>query len=286
MDGHSQRSVEQAVHERVERAPARERFIIPMIELADVKAHRTTRQRRLVQRLVGAWSPPNRYRDRDRDRFLSSRSPPRPHEPDTLSRPIGSAWLPCGRVPSYGSDSPLRPAPSRQPIRLGSRRIPTPTPGQSRSTAAGRRPFVGLYQRRDAGRKGGEFHTPPEVAILLAKLVQPQPGHTVCGPACGSGSLLIRVGREVGSDNFSLFGQESNGSTWALCRMNMFLHGMDGARVEWCNTITGPKLLESDRLMKFDIVVANPRSPSTSGAATWPRPTGPPSRRSGTTSAT
>lgn len=110
----------------------------------------------------------------------------------------------------------------------------------------------------DAGKKGGEFYTPPEVATLLAKLVQPKPGSTVCDPACGSGSLLIRVGREIGSDNFSLFGQESNGSTWALCRMNMFLHGMDGARVEWCNTITSPKLLEADRLMKFDVVVANP----------------------------
>ena len=60
------------------------------------------------------------------------------------------------------------------------------------------------------------------------------------------------------SKNFSLFGQESNGSTWALCRMNMFLHGQDGARVEWCDTITNPKLVEDDKLMKFDVVVANP----------------------------
>ncbi len=51
---------------------------------------------------------------------------------------------------------------------------------------------------------------------------------------------------------------EVNGSTWALARMNMFLHGMDGARIEWCNTLTNPALVEKDRLMKFNIVVANP----------------------------
>jgi len=109
-----------------------------------------------------------------------------------------------------------------------------------------------------AGKKGGEFYTPPEVAILLAKLLDPKPGHTICDPACGSGSLLIRIAREVGSEDFSLFGQESNGSTWALCMMNMFLHEMDNARIEWCNTITGPKLIEGDRLMRYHVVVANP----------------------------
>jgi type I restriction enzyme M protein len=115
-----------------------------------------------------------------------------------------------------------------------------------------------------AGKKAGEFYTPKEVSILLAKLVQPKAGDRICDPACGSGSLLIQVSREVRDDagksskNFSLFGQESNGSTWALCRMNMFLHEQDGARIEWCDTITNPKLVEDDKLMKFDVVVANP----------------------------
>lgn len=110
----------------------------------------------------------------------------------------------------------------------------------------------------DAGKKGGEFYTPREVAQLLAKLLDPQPGDTICDPACGSGSLLIRVAREVGSDDFSLFGQESNGGTWALCRMNMFLHGLDAARIEWGDTLNHPKLVEGEKLMKFRIVVANP----------------------------
>lgn len=110
----------------------------------------------------------------------------------------------------------------------------------------------------DAGKKGGEFYTPPEVAELMAELLAPVKGDRICDPTCGSGSLLIKVGQEVHGDDFALFGQESNGSTWALCRMNMFLHGMDAARIEWGDTINNPKLIENDSLMKFEVVVANP----------------------------
>ena len=110
----------------------------------------------------------------------------------------------------------------------------------------------------DSGKKGGEFYTPEEVSILLARLVAPQPGNTICDPACGSCSLLIKAGEQVGDNNFALYGQESNGSTWALGRMNCFLHGMDGAQIEWGDTINNPKLLHEDHLRKFDIVVANP----------------------------
>lgn len=109
-----------------------------------------------------------------------------------------------------------------------------------------------------AGKKAGEFYTPAEVSSLLAKLVAPRPGDRICDPTCGSGSLLIKVANEVGSDNFSLYGQENNGSTWALCRMNMFLHGMDRARIEWGDTLNNPKLIENDALMRFNVVVANP----------------------------
>jgi type I restriction enzyme M protein len=110
----------------------------------------------------------------------------------------------------------------------------------------------------DAGKKGGEFYTPKEVSQLLAELLDPKPGARICDPACGSGSLLIRVARKVGGSDVALYGQERNGQTWALCRMNMFLHEMDAARIEWGDTLLNPKLVESDKLMKFDIVVANP----------------------------
>ena len=110
----------------------------------------------------------------------------------------------------------------------------------------------------DAGKKAGEFYTPSEVSSLLAKLVEPKDGERICDPTCGSGSLLLKAAKEVGSKNVSLYGQEVNGSTWALARMNMFLHEMDNARIEWGDTINNPQLREEDSLMKFDVVVANP----------------------------
>lgn len=116
----------------------------------------------------------------------------------------------------------------------------------------------------DSGKKGGEFYTPTSVSKLLAKLLAPQPGDRICDPACGSCSLLIRAADEVKeadgtpSRNYSLYGQESNGATWALGRMNLFLHSKDGADIRWADTLNNPQLLEGDSLMKFDIVVANP----------------------------
>ncbi len=110
----------------------------------------------------------------------------------------------------------------------------------------------------DAGKKAGEFYTPFQVSQLVARLAQPKPGDRICDPACGSATLLIEAARVVGDRNFALFGMEVNGATWALARMNMFLHSFDSARIEWCNTLTSPALVENDRLMKFNVVVANP----------------------------
>lgn len=109
----------------------------------------------------------------------------------------------------------------------------------------------------DAGKKAGEFYTPGMVSKLLAILLAPKKGNTICDPTAGSGSLLIKVGRQADERDFALFGQESNGTTHALCRMNMFLHGMDNFRIEWGDTLRNPRLIEGDQLMKFDIVVAN-----------------------------
>ncbi|MDA8137892.1 MAG: type I restriction-modification system subunit M [Desulfobacteraceae bacterium] len=120
--------------------------------------------------------------------------------------------------------------------------------------------YIYLIERfaSDAGKKAGEFYTPHKVSELVAKLAAPRSGDRICDPACGSGGLLIEAAREVGDGNYALFGMEVNGSTWALARMNMFLHRADSARIEWCNTLTAPALVENDCLMKFNIVVANP----------------------------
>jgi type I restriction enzyme M protein len=110
----------------------------------------------------------------------------------------------------------------------------------------------------ESGKKAGEFFTPAEVSTLLAKLTRSKPNSRICDPTCGSGSLLIKAGQEVGSNNFSLYGQEVNGSTWALAKMNMLLHGFEDATIRWGDTLRNPKLKEGDKLMRFDTVVANP----------------------------
>jgi type I restriction enzyme M protein len=114
-----------------------------------------------------------------------------------------------------------------------------------------------------AGKKAGEFYTPAEVSTLMARLVEPREGDDICDPTCGSGSLLMKCGQEItgktGSRRYALFGQEAIGSTWALAKMNMFLHGETNHRIEWGDTIGNPKLRTSDdHLMHFDVVVANP----------------------------
>src|SRR5690554_1963394 len=135
----------------------------------------------------------------------------------------------------------------------------------------------------DAGKKAGEFFTPSEVSQMLAMLTKGEEGSKIYDPTCGSGSLLIKAAQQVVSQNASneqsqnasnernrnasiersrnvaLYGQENNGSTWALAVMNMFLHGFDNANIRWGDTIRNPLHLESSTsLEKFDVVVANP----------------------------
>ncbi|QHE83449.1 type I restriction-modification system subunit M [Hydrogenophaga sp. BPS33] len=114
-----------------------------------------------------------------------------------------------------------------------------------------------------SGKKAGEFYTPPEVSQLMALLMEPQKGDDICDPTCGSGSLLMKCGQLIranaGSRQYALYGQEAIGSTWALAKMNMFLHAEDNHRIEWGDTLRNPKLLDSQGNLKhFDIVVANP----------------------------
>ncbi len=115
-----------------------------------------------------------------------------------------------------------------------------------------------------SGKSAGEFYTPPEVSDLLAILLEPKEGDQICDPACGSGSLLMKCGKQVqkrfnGSKHYALFGQEAIGSTWSLAKMNMFLHGEDNHRIEWGDTIRNPKLQDANGgLLHFDVVTANP----------------------------
>lgn len=110
----------------------------------------------------------------------------------------------------------------------------------------------------DAGKKGGEFFTPAEVSELLSRLVKPEENDRIYDPTCGSGSLLIKAFAKVPNGKAQIYGQERNGQTHSLCRMNMFLHKIDDAKIEWGDTLSNPKHLENDKLMKFQVVVANP----------------------------
>lgn len=110
----------------------------------------------------------------------------------------------------------------------------------------------------DAGKKGGEFFTPSEVSELLSRLVKPEENDRIYDPTCGSGSLLIKAFNKVPSGKAQIYGQERNGQTHSLSRMNMFLHNIDDAKIAWGDTLSNPQHLENDKLMKFQVVVANP----------------------------
>jgi type I restriction enzyme M protein len=110
----------------------------------------------------------------------------------------------------------------------------------------------------DSGKKGGEFYTPAMVSELLARLVKPQENDRIYDPTCGSGSLLIKVAKKVPNKKVAIYGQERNGATHSLALMNMYLHGIDDAKIEWGDTLSNPLHLEDGKLMKFQVIVANP----------------------------
>lgn len=114
-----------------------------------------------------------------------------------------------------------------------------------------------------AGKKGGEFYTPSQVVRLLVRLLKPQSGMFVYDPTCGSGGMLIQSKQyldETGQDarNIALYGQDNNGTVWAICKMNMFLHNINDAQVAYEDTLQAPQFTEKGYIKKFDRVIANP----------------------------
>ena len=120
------------------------------------------------------------------------------------------------------------------------------------------------YFADSAGKKGGEFYTPRQVVRLMVRLLRPQEDMRVYDPCVGSGGMLIlsrEYVQETGgdSDKMALYGQESNGSVWAICNMNLLLHGIKNADIKNGDTLTNPLHLGSDgELMRFDRVISNP----------------------------
>lgn len=120
------------------------------------------------------------------------------------------------------------------------------------------------YFADSAGKKGGEFYTPTTVVRLLVQILEPAEGMTVYDPTVGSGGMLIQSKQYVeetggNSKNISLYGQDDNGGTWTICKMNMILHGINDADIRQGDTITDPLHIEKNgELKKFDRVIANP----------------------------
>lgn len=115
-----------------------------------------------------------------------------------------------------------------------------------------------------AGKKGGEFYTPAGVVRTLVQILEPQEGMSICDPTVGSGGMLIQSHhyvREIGGDarDLDLAGQDDNGGTWAICKMNMILHGINSADIRQGDTIADPQhITPNGELRRYDRVIANP----------------------------
>jgi len=119
------------------------------------------------------------------------------------------------------------------------------------------------YFADSAGKKGGEFYTPAEVVRLLVQLTKPEAGNLIYDPTVGSGGFLIQSHQyveEQGQDpnDLALYGQDSNGTVWSICNMNMILHNITRFTIENGDTLEDPQILENGQIRKFDRVLANP----------------------------
>jgi type I restriction enzyme M protein len=127
--------------------------------------------------------------------------------------------------------------------------------------------LIGMFAD-DAGKKGGEFYTPHEVVELIVKLIDPKPTHEIYDPTNGCGGMLVEAARHIkeqypengmlmGKPNCKLHGQEKNLGTWAIAKLNMFLHNLDGD-IKRGDTLVNPLHKDGEGLQTFDRVIANP----------------------------
>ncbi len=114
-----------------------------------------------------------------------------------------------------------------------------------------------------AGKKGGEFYTPSAVVRLLVQITEPREHMKIYDPTVGSGGMLIQSKNyveETGGNSSDLYlaGQDDNGTTWAICKMNMILHGVNSGQIHQGDTLMDPQHKENGEIEKFDRVLANP----------------------------
>lgn len=119
--------------------------------------------------------------------------------------------------------------------------------------------FLGEFALAE-GKKGGQFYTPRSVVELLVEMLEPYSGR-VFDPCCGSGGLFVQSEKFVADhqgkvNDISIYGQESNQTTWRLAKMNLAIRGIDSSQVKWNNE--GSFLNDSHKDLKADYVIANP----------------------------
>ena len=119
--------------------------------------------------------------------------------------------------------------------------------------------FLGEFALAE-GKKGGQFYTPRSVVELLVEMLEPYRGR-VFDPCCGSGGMFVQSEKFVKEhqgriNDISIYGQESNRTTWRLCKMNLAIRGIDSSQVKWNSE--GSFLNDAHKDLKADFVIANP----------------------------
>ncbi|WP_245531988.1 class I SAM-dependent DNA methyltransferase [Desulfobacter postgatei] len=119
--------------------------------------------------------------------------------------------------------------------------------------------FLGEFALAE-GKKGGQFYTPRSVVEVLVEMLEPYKGR-VFDPCCGSGGMFVQsekfvVEHQGKVNDISIYGQESNHTTWRLARMNLAIRGIDSSQVKWNNE--GSFLNDGHKDLKADYVIANP----------------------------
>lgn len=119
--------------------------------------------------------------------------------------------------------------------------------------------FLGEFALAE-GKQGGQFYTPRSIVELLVKMLKPYKGR-VYDPCCGSGGMFVQSEKLLAEhqgkvNDISIYGQESNQTTWRLAKMNLAIRGIDSSQVKWNNE--GSFLNDSHKDLKADFVIANP----------------------------
>ena len=119
--------------------------------------------------------------------------------------------------------------------------------------------FLGEFALAE-GKQGGQFYTPKSVVELLVKMLEPYKGR-VFDPCCGSGGMFVQSEKFVTEhqgkiNDISIYGQESNQTTWRLAKMNLAIRGIDSSQVKWNNE--GSFLNDAHKDLKADFIIANP----------------------------